>query len=82
MQIVGSRGAAPAERVEAASDSVRFAVGRPSASRITLGIVLVAAIGWLIAAPSAPAVIVAVSALIACVGWGSEPAGPLLLSED
>lgn len=82
MHITGSRDLLRAERVESASEPARFAVGRPFRARVALALVLVAALGWLLSAPSAPAVIVVVSALIANVGWGGEVTGPLELSEE
>ncbi len=63
-------------------DAARGGVGRPSTAHIALGLVLIIALGWLIAAPSAPAMIVVISALIACVGWGSGPASPLTFADD
>jgi hypothetical protein len=45
---------------------------RPSGMQIVLGLVLVASLIWLVAAPSAPALIFTVSTLIACIGWDNE----------
>ncbi len=75
MHVTQSRGVVPAiERAEAAVESVRT---RPSGVRIALGLVVVASLVWLIAAPSTPAVIALVSALIASIGWGDDRAEPL-----
>lgn len=77
MQAAQSRGTITAsERADAAVGSVRAAVQAPPTARIVLGLLLVAAIVWLIAAPSAPAAIAVIGSLIALAGWGSEAASP------
>lgn len=46
---------------------------RPAALRFVSILAIVAAVVWLVAAPSTPALIAVVSALIAVVGWGDGP---------
>lgn len=46
---------------------------RSMAVRVLLLVVVVATVGWLVAAPSTPALIAVVSAVIVAVGWGSSP---------
>ena len=78
MYVTQSRAVVPAvERAGAASESVRTGATRPSGVRIALGLIVVASLAWLIAAPSTPAVIALVSALIASIGWGDDSTEPL-----
>ena len=97
MQIVGSRGAVsaaecaeqlagvarrqPPEPREVSVGVARGGVVRPSAMRIAFGLLFVVTLGWLIAAPSTPAVIIVISTLIACIGRSSEPASPMTLTD-
>ena len=62
-------------------DAARGGVARPSAMRIAFGLLFVVTLGWLIAAPSTPAMIIVISTLIACIGWSSEPDSALTLTD-
>ena len=69
----------PTEPREVLVEVARGGVARLSATRIVLGVLFVVTLGWLIAAPSTPAMIIVISTLIACIGWSSDPASALTL---
>lgn len=63
---VAHSGATPAASSESAT-------GRPFLVRVLPAFAVLATVVWLVAAPSTPALIAVVSALIAVIGWGDGP---------
>lgn len=57
----------------ASGDSARTDTGRPLLVRALLVLGVVATLVWLVAAPSTPALIAVVSALIGVIGWADGP---------